>query len=233
MALLRASASGPRALEAFLETHELTPQLAGAVRELFVHFLKADQVDNAELAASVLPVLWLRLGNWHEVLRNRLDHLQLRFKRTEAAQSHAELREHALDTLRKAVDLDEDEFAFRAAVLAADASFFGYQAAGGSAGLGAPLVLADLVAAAHRSHRAPGSPWLPRFVSLLAAAVQRTLAEELSADEQRNAARSLRQLAAEGKALLPVKRHFPDDHEKAAHVDALFSALMNKYGSPG
>src|SRR5690242_13365488 len=100
MALLRASASGPAALEAFLEAHELTPQLAGAVRELLVRFLKTDQVDKAELAASVLPVLWLRLGNWHEVLRNRLDHLQLRFKRAGEAQSYAELREHALDTLR-------------------------------------------------------------------------------------------------------------------------------------
>jgi hypothetical protein len=59
------------------------------------------------------------------------------------------------------------------------------------------------------------------------------LAEELSPDEQRNADRSLRQLAAEGKALLPVKRHFPDDQEKAAHVDVLFSSLINKYGSRG
>ena len=230
MALLRSSAGGPAALEAFLEAHELTPQLAEAVRELFVGFLQRDQLDNAELAVSVLPVLWLRLGNWHEVLRSRLDHLQVRFKRAEEAQSYAELREHALDTLRKAVDLDENEFAFRAAVLAADASFFGYGAGGGTVGLGAPVVLADLVAAAHRSHRATGSTWLPRFVSLLAAAVQRTLAEELSPDEQRNANRSLRQLATEGKALLPAKRHFPDDQEKAAHVDVLFSALITKYG---
>jgi hypothetical protein len=72
MELRRASAGGPTALDAFLQTHVLTPALAAGVRELFVSFLKTDQFGNAEVAASVLAVLWLRLGNFHEVLRNRL-----------------------------------------------------------------------------------------------------------------------------------------------------------------
>jgi predicted phage tail protein len=230
MELLRASAGGPTALDAFLQTHDLTPRLATGVRELFLSFLQTDQFDNAELAASVLAVLWLRLGNLHEVLRNRLDHIQLQFRRAESAEEYARVRTHALDTLGKAVDLDEHEFAFRAAVLTADASFFGYRAGGTAQGLSAALVLADLVAASHRAQRAAGSRWLPRFVSLMAGAVEAMLSERLPANEQGHADRSFRQLAAEVGGLLPARRHFPDDHEKAAHVDALLKDLADTYG---
>jgi hypothetical protein len=230
MELLRASAGGPTALDAFLQTHDLTPGLAAGVRELFVSFLDTDQFDNAELAASVLAVLWLRLGNFHEVLRNRLDHLQLKFKRAESAEEYAEVRAQALDALGKAVDLDEHEFAFRAAVLTADASFFGYRAGGKAQGFSAALVLADLVAASQRAQRAAGSRWLPRFVSLMAGAVQALLSERLPADEQTRADRSFRQLAAEVGGLRPARRHFPGDHEKAAQVDALLQDLADTYG---
>ena len=230
MELFRASAGGLTALDAYLQTHDLTPGLAAGVRELFLSFLQTDQFDNAELAASVLAVLWLRLGNFQEVLRNRLDHIQLQFRRAASAEEHAEVRTHALDTLGKAVDLDEHEFAFRAAVLAADASFFGYRAGGQAQGFSAALVLADLVAASHRAQRAAGSRWLPRFVSLMAGAVQAILSERLAADEQARADRSFRQLAAEVGGLLPARRHFPDDREKAAHVDALLNDLADKYG---
>ena len=229
MELFRASASGLTALDAYLQTHDLTPGLAAGVRELFLSFLQTDQFDNAELAASVLAVLWLRLGNFQEVLRNRLDHLQLHFRRAASAEEYAEVRTHALDTLGKAVDLDEHEFAFRAAVLTADASFFGYRAGGQAQGFSAALVLADLVAASHRAQRAAGSRWLPRFVSLMAGAVQAILSERLAADEQARADRSFRQLAAEAGGLLPASRHFSDDREKAAQVDALLKALADKY----
>jgi hypothetical protein len=227
--LLRASLGGPTALDAFLQTHDLTPGLAAGVRELFVSFLETDQFDNAELAASVLAVLWLRLGNFHEVLRNRLDDVQLQFRRAESAEEYAEVRAQALDTLEKAVDLDEHEFAFRAAVLTADASFFGYRAGGTAQGLSASLVLADLVAASHRAQRAAESRWLPRFVSLMAGTVQGILPERLPTDEQEHADRSFRQLAAEVGGLLPARRHFPDDREKAAQLDALLNDLADRY----
>lgn len=230
MELLRASGGGPTALDTFLQTHSLTPALAAGVRELFVSFLETDQFDNAELAASVLAVLWLRLGNFHEVLRNRLDHLQLQFMRAESAEEYGEVRAQALDTLGKAVDLDEHEFAFRAAVLTADASFFRYQAGGKAQGLSASLVLADLVAASHRAHRVAGSRWLPRFVSLMAGAVQAILSERLPAEEQAHADRSFRQLAAEAGRLLPARRHLSDDLEKAAQVDALLKDFVDKCG---
>jgi hypothetical protein len=229
MDLLRASVGGPTTLDAFLLTHDLTPALTAGVRDLFVSFLETDQFDNAELAASVLAVLWLRLGNFHEMLRNRLDHLQLQFRRAESAEEYTEVRAKALRTLGKAVDLDEHEFAFRAAVLTADASFFGYRAGGKAQGLSAVLVLADLVAASHRAQRAAGSPWLPRFVSLMAGTVQAILPERLPTDEQAHADRSFRQIAAEVGGLLPAGRHFSDDREKAAQVDALLNGLADRY----
>jgi hypothetical protein len=56
------------------------------------------------------------------------------------------------------------------------------------------------------------------------------LSERLPADEQAQADRSFRQLAAEVGGLLPARRHFPDDREKATHVDALLTDLADKYG---
>jgi hypothetical protein len=195
--LLKASASGPHGLESFLQTHEMTPQLAAAMRELFISFLNTDQLENAELAASALALLWLRLGNPQEMLRNLIDYLQLRFKHAESAEAYAGVRAHALDTLTKAAELEAHEFAFRAAVLAADASYFGHKAEGQGLGLHVPLALADLVAAAHRAHRATNSPWFPRFASLFAAILQTSMSEHLSREDQEHADRSLRHLASE------------------------------------
>jgi hypothetical protein len=229
MELLRVAANGPRALDTFLQTHELSPQLATGVRELFVRFVETDQFDNAEFAASVLSTLWLKLGNLHEVVRNLLDFLQLRFKLAESAGEYAEVRTRTLDALRKAAELPDDEFAFRAAVLAADASFFGYLAGGQAFGLDATRVLADLVAATHRVKRATTSTWLPRFVSLLAGALQEFLSESLPAEQQVQADRSFRELAGGIPTLFPTISHFPDAPAKAAQVDALFKSFADKY----
>ncbi len=232
MGLLRASAAGPSALEAFLQTHDLTPQLATEVRERFLSFLKTDQFDNAELAASVLAVLWLRLGNFREVLRNILDHLQLRFRRAESVEEYAHVRSGALDALGKAVDLDEHEFAFRAAVLAADSSYFAYRVGGEASGLSISLMLADLVAAAHRARGVAESTWFPRFLSLAAAITQTATAEHPSTDERVPVDCALREFAGEIRAFFPIRRHFPDDPKKASHLAGLFTALADRY-NPG
>jgi hypothetical protein len=228
--LLKASAIGPRGLESFLQTHELTPELAGAMRELFTTFVNTDQFENAELAASVLALLWLRLGNFQEGLRNLIDHLQLRFRLAESPEAYIQVRTQALAALSKAVELEDHEFAFRAAVLAADASYFGHAAGGLAPGLNMPLVLADCVAAAHRANRATTSPWFPRFVSLFAGILQMAASEHLSREDQENADCSLRQLAGEVDLLLPTTRHFPDDPEKASQVATLLAALVANYG---
>lgn len=228
--LLRASATGPHSLDSFLQTHKLTPQLATAVRELFITFVNTDQLENAELAASVLALLWLRLGNVQEGLRNHIDHQQLRFTLAESGESYTRVRAEALAALSKAVDLEDHEFAFRAAVLAADASYFGHTAGGQAAGLNVPRVLADIVAAAHRAHQATTSPWFPRFVSLFAGIIQMAASEHLSSEDQEKADRSLRQLASEVHLLLPTTHHFPDDPEKASQMAALLSSLVNRYG---
>jgi hypothetical protein len=107
-------------------------------------------------------------------------------------------------TLGKAVEFDDDEFAFRAAVLAADASYFGHTAGGQTLGLTVPMALADFVAAAHRAHQATTSPWFPRFVSLFAGILQTTTSESVSREDQESADRSLRQLAAEMDLFLPT-----------------------------
>jgi hypothetical protein len=89
------------------------------------------EFEQAELAASVAGLLWARLGDPHEMVRSFIDHLQIRFKRAQAAETYAEVRATALEMLRRITDLQDQEFPFRLAVLAADASYFGYQAGGG------------------------------------------------------------------------------------------------------
>jgi hypothetical protein len=201
--LLRASAEGQRELEAFLETHPLTPEFASGVRELFAHILNTGALEQAELAASVAGLLWALLGDPHEMVRGFIDHLQIRFKRAQAAETYAEVRAAALEMLRRITDLQDQEFPFRLAVLAADASYFGYRAGGGQPSpFSLPLVLSDLVAAANRATRVSGSIFYPRFASLAAAVIQTALSE-LSEDEHGHVDRSLRHLATRAPFSVP------------------------------
>ncbi len=150
-------------------------------------------------------------------------------RRKDSGRSRVELSHHRPPLEGTAVELEDHEFAFRAAVLAADASYFGHTAGGQALGLNVPMVLADFVAAAHRAHQATGSTWFPRFVSLFAGILQTTTSEHLSREDQENADRSLRQLAGEVDLLLPTTRHFPDDPEKASQIAALLTSLVDKY----
>jgi hypothetical protein len=228
--LLRAAATGPQGLELFLETHALTPQLAAEVREVFVKSTHAGHLETAELAASVGAMLWLRLDNADEMFRNVIDHLQVRFQLAHDAASYVEVRTSTLDVLHRLVPLQKDEFAFRAAVLAADATYFGHQAGGERLGLSIRLMLADLAAATNYAQRATPSTWFPRFVGLTAAVVQTAMSESLSQDQREQADRSLRHLAAEIGSLRPTSRYFPEDPGKASQVDDLLTALVSRYG---
>jgi hypothetical protein len=231
MDLLRAAATGPEGLESFLQTHELTSQLAAEVRDVFVRSIHAGHLETAELAASVGAMLWLRLGNTHEMFRNVIDHLQVRFQLAHDAASYVAVRSSTLDVLSRVVSLQDDELGFRAAVLAADAAYFGHQVGGERLGLSIPLMLADLAAATNYAQRAAPSTWFPRFVGLTAAVAQRAMAEDLSEDQREQADRSLRHLAGEVASLRPTSRYFPEDPEKARQVDALLTALVSRYGS--
>src|SRR5690349_4229334 len=115
--LLEAAERGPEGLEAYLESHPLTPQLANEVRGAFVRAAQAGHLATAELAASVASLLWLRLENTHEAFRNAIDHLQVRFQIAQDAVAYVDVRTKALEVLSRLRSLQEDEFSFRAAVL--------------------------------------------------------------------------------------------------------------------
>jgi hypothetical protein len=227
--LLRAATAGLQGLESYLQAHELTPQLASEVRELFVAYANAGRLETAELAANVVALLWLRLDNSHEMFRNVIDHLQVQFQRAQDATSYAAVRTDALEVLSKLLGVQEDEFAFRAAVLAADACYYGHRADGEQLGLSVPLMLADLAAAAHYAQRAVPSTWFPRFIELTAAVVWTAMSKHVSEDDREQADRSLRILAGDVGSLLPTSRYFPEDPKKASRVDALLTALVNQY----
>jgi hypothetical protein len=227
--LLKAAATRPEGLESFLETHELTPQLAAEVRELFVAYANAGRLETAELAANVVALLWLRLDNSHEMFHNTIDYLQVRFQRAQDATSYAAVRTETLDMLSRLLGVREDEFVFRAAVLAADACYYGHRAGGERLGLRVPLMLADVVAAANYAQRASPSTWFPRFIELTAAVVWTAMSEHVSEDDRGQADRSLRILAGDVGSLLPTSRYFPEDPKKASRVDALLTALVNQY----
>jgi len=227
--LLRAAVAGPQGLESFLQTHPLTRELAAEVRELFVAYANAGRLETAELAASVTALLWLRLDDEHEMFRNVVDHLQVRFQRAQDATSYAAVRTEALDLLSRLLGVREDEFVFRTAVLVADASYFGHRAGGEPLGLSVPLMLADLAAAANYAQRAIPSTWFPKFVELTAAVIRTAMSERVRDDHRAQADRSLRNLAGQVESLLPTSRYFPEDPKKAAQIDGVFTSLVAKY----
>jgi hypothetical protein len=228
--VLKAATAGPDGLDSFLQTHELTPQLAAEVRELFVAYAKAGRFETAELASAVAANLWLRLGNDHEMFRNTIDHLQVQFKRAQEVAAYAAVRAEALYVLSQLLDFREDEFIFRAAVLAADASYFGHRIGGEQLGFSVPLMLADLIAATNYAERAVPSTWFPRLVELTAAVVRIAMDERVSKDDQEDADRSLRSLASTAGSLLPTSRYFPEEPAKASQIDALLITLVGRYG---
>jgi hypothetical protein len=227
--LLEAAACGPQSLEAFLERHPLTPQLANEVREAFVGAAQAGRLEAAELAASVASLLWLRLGNTHETFRNAIDHLQVRFQMAQNSAGYLDVRTKTLDVLSRLRSVQEDEFSFRAAVLAADASYFGHRAGGANVGLTVPLMLADLASAMNYAERVPSSKWLPKFVELMAVAVQMAIAAEIPEDERDNVDRSLRRLARETGSIAPARRYFPEDPAKGSDIERLLAQLLERY----
>src|SRR5258706_13747408 len=117
--LLRAAVVGPQGLESFLQTHPLTRQLAAEVRELFVAYANAGRLETAELAASVTALLWLRLDDEHEMFRNVVDHLQVRFQRAQDATSYVAGGTDGLAPRGRLLGCWAYELDFRAPVLVA------------------------------------------------------------------------------------------------------------------
>jgi len=228
--LLEAAAGSPGGLEAFLERHAVTPQLATEVRGAFVRAAKAGHLETAELAASVASLLWLRLGNTHEGFRNAIDRLQVGFQLAQDAAAYLDVRTRALEVLSRLRSLNEEEFSFRAAVLAADAGYFGHRAGGDRVGLSVPVILADLASASNYARWLVSSTWFPRFVELLAVTVQAAMSKQLEIIEQEQVDRSLRHLAADVRSILPSIRCFPESSAKATEIDRVLTLLVGRYG---
>lgn len=229
--LLEAAARGPEGLEAFLTRYPVSAHLANEVRGAFVRAAQAGQLETAELAASVASLLWLRLENTHEAFRNAIDHLQIRFQMAQDPAAYLAVRTKALEVLSRLRSVQEDEFSFRAAVLAADATYFGHRVTGDRTDLSVSVMLADLAAAANYAQRVSSSAWLPRFVELLAAGTQVAMSETLGASEQEKVDTSLRGLAGEVRSMLPASRYFPEHPAKASEIDRLLALVLTRYGS--
>lgn len=76
------------------------------------------------------------------------------------------VRTEALEVLSRLHSVQENEFSFRAAVLAADASYFGHRVSGDRTDLSLSVMLADLAAAANYARafpRARGSQGLSNY----------------------------------------------------------------------
>jgi hypothetical protein len=228
--LLKAAAGGPSGLDAFLRDHRLTPELVRGVGNVLAGFLKERRLDQAEFVTGLVAHLWLRLGDRPQGLAWHIDNLQMRFLRAATAESYAEIRKDALGALSKAGETQSSELAFRAAVLAADASYFRHKSRGIRVGFELSILLGDLATAVRCARGASGSEWFPRFVSVFGAVVNTGLSQQPLDPERAQAEQLLRQLAAAAEELIPVSFTFPGEPKKTAQLADLLTRLADQYG---
>src|SRR5215213_9539540 len=165
--LLQAGAEG-RLSDLLAERgHEVTPELAEEVRNVFRQATSSGDGNLAFLAAGVAAQVYLTLGDRYNALLNQIDFQQLAFMGANTADEYADVRDGSSQLLAMASEIGAQDLAFRAAVLAADSSFFAIGQAAGERGTLILQTLRDVLEACAVADVSQ-AVWFERLVSLLA-----------------------------------------------------------------
>jgi len=228
--LLQAGAEG-RLSDLLAERgHEVTPELAEEVRNVFRQATGSGDGNLAFLAAGVAAQVYLTLGDRYNALLNQIDFQQLAFMAANTLEEYSNVREGSAQLRTMASGTGAQDLAFRAAVLAADSSFFAIDAAP-AAERDSLIVqtLRDVLEACAVADESQ-SVWFERLVSLLAASANAAMSVLMSDDEEREAKELLKKLAAEADRLVPVEFAYAGDPEKTSNTAAVLATLSDEYG---
>lgn len=230
--LVNVTASG--GLAELLQTRgdEVTPELASEARSLFKQAVQAGNLGLAQVAAIAGAHAWLHLGDRHQGLVNHVDSLQIEYMRAETPEAYAEVREALLQARVMGDEIGDREQAFKAAIIAADCSFWAAQASHPTAKSGLLLqTMEDIVAASGEADAGDAAEY-ERYVSLLAATASEAMSTVWLDDEARAQA-LLRQLAQAADRTIPTNYSYAQtgDAEKTAQTARVLASLSDDYGA--
>lgn len=232
--LLHAASGKEGHLEQELDKHRqrITPQLGAAARKLFEEAFDARDGNRALAAATVASVIYRRLGDQANEVRNLIDSMQLQFMRAERVEEYSRVRDNSRQLMALADGLPSPPMAFKAAVLAADCAFFASE----STTIGPAnedwlvITLRDLVLACDRAKGVEHNVWFVKFVDLLSTAVDRAMTRFWADAEKDQVAALLRHIAAAVEALIPADFKFPGDAVQTSKIAAVLTQLADEYG---
>jgi hypothetical protein len=232
-AALRQTASGPKALGAWLEQNPdaLTPQFVDEVKQYATEATQ-NGAGNAALTAHLLAAsIQIRIGDRAGFLGSQLNQAEVQFMMANTSEAYEDPFNIASGVIEKALQIDAFDKVFWAIGLASDCAYFASETAQDSAAKEHWLVIAvDTLLRLEDVTPPKDAPVLwQRFVSVLVAIYQTIIQHpwqpDISVMEPR-----LRKLAALAERLIPVPFTFQDP-QKTQHVVRHLSELSKNYGS--
>lgn len=235
MPLYKATAEGT--LQEALDAEPDLVQEAAAeqAHEDFAGASEAGRPDIAYLAAMTAAIIRLRLGQREQALSDRFDATQALFMIAEERPAYDTARTEALQVGALTLEFGTVGLPFRCWVLAADCSWFAWEAAEPDKArlLQAMRDCADALQWAGRLTDAQGQlVWLERLASLTGVVAGQAMGT-VWPDEQLLEADTLLRRLATGSDNLPVDLAFESvgGADKAAQVAAMLADLESRYGA--
>jgi RNase P/RNase MRP subunit POP5 len=236
--LIQAASSGD--LDALLTERaaEITPQLAEQARELAFQAIAAGDLDVAEIATQIAAKVSLRLGDYKLAVRNQIDTQRVAYMRADKPEQYAAVRTQLLDSVNTAMEVGARPEAFKAAMIAADCSYWSAIAGDAHSQDLTLQTLRDVIAAAELLPASlpltvPASD-AHRFVALIAAIASRAMSMYFRpAQKADEADKLLHELATAAARVVPADYAFErlDEKGRTGQTAQAFASLADQYGS--
>ena len=224
---------GPSAVDAWLQANPaaLTPSFVDEISEQAFAALQRGAADYAVAAFLLQGCIHQRRGDANGLLKSQLHHTEVMFMVAQTTDAYEDAHQLARNVAGHAVQAGFTDIAFHAFALAADAAFWGADAAPDDATKHRWLqtAIATALEIDSLSPAQNGNATWQRFVSSLVATYQ-TVMEQAWGSEQAAVDQSLRRLASLAERLIPVPFAF-EDAKKTAHVARHLADLSMRYGS--
>jgi len=215
---------------------QFTPALANAAERLLAEARGDAKFDDARAALLLVSLVYRQLGLTDRSVNASLDRLQILHQLAKTAAAYAEVRAAARELQGQAEQAGLTDFAFRCAVLAADAAYFGGIATDAPASeIDGPLnALQDLQQAWPLAGETKSDGWIERLASLTATVVS---AIHLKPMLDEKVEQPLQRLAAWTERWLPPDFAYGDPTigglRKSIATASALARLSFNYGSAG
>lgn len=230
--ILDQGSAGPKALEEAVNRNraKLTPQIGVEARQLFTDALARREGQTAMLASVAASLIYDKLGDQFNALKNRIDYVQLEFIQAQTVEEYRRVRELCRALMEQARRLPAPDLEFQAAVQAADSAYFAWKASTNDVKW-LISALEDLVVACERYAGENKGGQLAKLSSLLAATVDQSMSRLFADEQQKQIDSLLRVIASLVENVIPADFKFPNDAVKTSQIATAITTLVDRYGS--